>query len=494
MSNRSTSAKSGSPAPSRAVVALAALLGLLPGPSRAEPVDAVIERLVAEAEAANLELVGAEAGVAQRLAVLEQARARYLPSLDLSLRYSVADGGREIGIPVGDLLNPVYASLNALLEANGQPAPFTPIDNVSVPFLREREQETVLRMTQPLYDSRIPAAARAAQYDFLASQQGFDALRLRLRRDVQQAYLRWLATRESRAILAASLEAAQENQRVNDSLYRNGRVTRDLVLRAEADVLEIEQQIESTDGASRVAQNYVNLLRNEPLESPLPEAVVRDADVARLRDALVRRAGDTARDRGWLQDTAVERRYELRQIDSGLEAAAAAEDLARAAYKPQLALAVDAGVQGEEFGFSEDDRFVLASLVLRFNFFRGGADRAALREARARSDQLRATRGLAEQQIRLEVLEAVKDFEVAEASLRTAAKRVEAADGAFAIARRKRDLGQIPQVEFIDARRALTSAQLAQQVNRFQALSALAAVEYAVGGPPRTAGQGDTSP
>jgi len=494
MSNRSTTATLRAARIVPALGALLVLAALLPAPTQAETVDDVVGRLVAEAEAANLELVGAEAGVAQRLAVLDQARARYLPSLDLSLRYSMADGGREIGIPVGDLLNPVYASLNTLLEASGQPAPFAPIDNVTVPFLREREQETVLRLTQPIYDSRIPAAARAAEYDALASRQGFDALRLRLRRDVQQAYLRWLATRDSRAILEASLEAARENQRVNESLYRNGRVTRDLVLRAEADVLEIEQQIESTEGASRIALNYVNLLRNTELEAPLPEATVTDADVARLRDVLVRRAGDVARDRGWLQDTAVERRYELRQIDSGLEAAAAAEDLARAAFKPQLALALDAGIQGEEFGFSEDDRFVLASLVLRFNFFRGGADRAAVREARARSDELRAARGLAEQQVRLEVLEAVKDFEVAEASLRTAAKRVEAADGAFEIARRKRDLGQIPQVEFIDARRALTSAQLSQQVNRFQALSALAAVEYAVGGPPRTAGQGGVTP
>jgi outer membrane protein len=494
MSNGSTTANYRPGASLPALGALLALIALAPAAAPAETVDEVVGRLVAEAEAANLELVGAEAGVAQRLAVLDQARARFLPSLDLGLRYSVADGGREIDIPVGDLLNPVYASLNSLLEANGQPAPFAPVDNVSVPFLREREQETVLRLTQPLYDSRIPAAARAAEYDFLASRQGFDALRLRLRRDVQQAYLRWLATRDTKAILEASLEAARENQRVNESLYRNGRVTRDLVLRAEADVLEIEQQIEATEGASRIARNYVNLLRNAGLEAPLPEALVTDADVARLRDALVVRAGSVARDRGWLQDTAVERRYELRQIDSGLEAAAAAEDVARAAFKPQLALAVDAGVQGEEFGFSEDDRFVLASLVLRFNFFRGGADRAALRGARARSDELRAARGRAEQQIRLEVLEAVKDFEVAEASLRTAAKRVEAAEGAFEIARRKRDLGQIPPVEFIDSRRALTSAQLSQQVNRFQALAALAAVEYAVGGPPRTAGQGGESP
>lgn len=478
----------------RGAAAALALAAALAGPAAAEPVDEVIARLVAEAESANLELVGAEAGVAQRLAVLDQARARYLPVLDLNLRYSMADGGRQIDIPVGDLLNPVYASLNGLLAASGQPAPFEPIDNVSIPFLRDQEQETVLRLTQPLYDARLPAAERVAASDYLASQQGLSAFRLRLRRDVQQAYLRWLAIRETKAILGASLEAAQENQRVNDSLHRNGRVTRDLVLRAEADVLEIEQQVESAGGAERVAQNYVNLLRNAPLASPLPLAEVTDADVVRLRDALIRQAGQAARDSGVLQDTAVERRHELKQIDAGLEAAGAAEDLARAAFKPQLALAVDAGVQGEEFGFTEDDRFVLASVVLRFNFFNGGADRAALRQARARSEELRAARGQAEQGIRLEVLEAVKDFEVAQASLRTAAKRVDAAAGAFEIARRKRDLGQAPPVEFIDARRALTSAQLNQQVNRFQALSALAAVEYALGGPLRTPAPGEISP
>jgi len=472
----------------------ASLALLLPPEARPEAVDLVVDGLVAEAEIANLELAGAEAGVAQRLAVLDQARARFLPAIDLNLRYSRADGGREIGIPVGDLLNPVYASLNSLLAANGQPAPFEPIDNASIPLLRSREQESVVTLTQPLYDPRISAAARAAGSDYEASRFGLDAFRTRLRRDVGQAYLRWLATRESRAILQSSLEAAVENQRVNDSLFRNGRVTRDLVLRAEADVLEIEQQIEAASGAEQIAQNYVNLLRNAPLETALPQAAVDDADVTRLRDALIERASGAVPDRGMLQETALERRYELRQIDSGLDAADAAEDLARAAFKPQLALAVDTGIQGEDYGFGAEDRFVLASLVLRFNLYRGGADRASLRQARARSDELRATRDLAEQQIRLEVLSAVQDFEVAEASLRTAAKRVEAADGAFEIARRKRDLGQIPQVEFIDARRALTSAQLNQQVNRFQALSALAEVEYAVGGPPRGAASTEQAP
>jgi outer membrane protein TolC len=445
------------------------------------PVEEALASLVAEAEQANLELAGSEANVAARLAVLDQARARFLPALDLSARYSRADGGRDIEIPVGDLVNPIYATLNALLEANGQPGTFTAIPNQSIPFLREREQETKLTLVQPLYDARIPAAARAAGADYDAARQGFAALRARVRRDVQQAYLRWMSAAETRLVLDAALETAAENQRVNESLYRNGKVTRDSVLRAEADRLEIEQQRIAVDGAERLALRYVNLLRNAPLDAPLPAARVADADVSRLRERMAAAAGAAATDLEALQAGAVERRPELRQIDSGLDATAAAEDLARAAFKPQLAFAVDAGVQGEEFSFGEDERFVLASLVLRFNLFRGGADRAALREARSRRDELRASRALAEQQIRLEVLAALEDFRVAEASLATAAKQVEASEGAYAIVRRKRDLGQVPQVEFIDARRELTRARINRNISRFDALSALAALEYAVG-------------
>ncbi len=465
------------------------LAALAAAPALAEPappdaaVDQVMDRLVAEAIAANLELAGAEAGVAQRLAVLDQARARFLPAIDLNLRYSVADGGRQIEIPAGDLVNPAYAALNSLLAASGQPAPFSPIANTSIPFLRDREQESVLRLTQPLYDGRIGAAARGAGHEVEAARQGRDALLLRLRRDMRQAYLRWLGAREVTAILDATAGAARENERVNDSLYRNGRVTRDALLRAETDVLEIEQQFAAAAAAERTAQNYVNLLRNRPLDSALPRSDATDRDVERLRDRLLGTAAGASQR---LQDTAVARRHELRQVEAGLDAAGAAEDLARAAFKPRLALAVDTGIQGEEYGFSGDDRFALASLVLQFNVFRGGADRAGMREARARIAGLHARRDLLEQQIRLEVIQAARDFEVAEASLRTAARRVEAAGQAFEIVRRKRDLGQVAPVEFIDARRALTSAELSQRVYRFQALAALAELDYATGGPPET--------
>jgi outer membrane protein TolC len=105
-----------------------------------------------------------------------------------------------------------------------------------------------------------------------------------------------------------------------------------------------------------------------------------------------------------------------------------------------------------------------------------------VRAARARTAGLAAGRALAEQQVRIEVQEAITDLEVAEASHATSRRRVEAAEAAFTIVAKKRDLGQVSQADYLDAQRALTQARLSGNVTRFETLGALAEVEYAVGG------------
>ena len=446
MSNETTTAQA------RRVLALLASALLLCGAARADDVpgvERVARSLVDEALAANLGLDQAEANVDQRLAILDQARAEYLPQIDLQLRYSEADGGRTIEVPALGL---------------------------DFRFLREREQESFVRLVQPIYDPRIAAQKRGAAYTWEASRHGLEAYRLRLARDVRQAYYRWLTARESIGVLEATAKLAQENERVNDSLYRNGKVTRDLRLSAEAEHLEITQQILRARAAEDLARRYLNLLCNAPLDRAPEAPVVSDADLPRMAAGMPAARGVA------LEERAVDRRAELRELDSGIAAAGEAESAARAAFKPQLAFAVDAGTQGEEWDYSVEDSYVLASVIVRFNLFNGGGDRAAIREARARSAGLTAGRQLAEQQIRIEVQQAITDLEVAEASLETAARRVEAADAAYAIVAKKRDLGQMSSAEYLDAQRALTQARLNGNVTRFQAFGALAEVEYAIGG------------
>jgi outer membrane protein TolC len=446
MSNRKTFVKA------RAFIAFVAAAVAVAGGARADEVPAVervAQSLVEEALAANLGLDQAESNVDQRLAVLDQVRAEYLPQIDLQLRYSDANGGRTIEVPALGL---------------------------DFRFLREREQESFVRLSQPIYDPRLSAEKSGASHAWEASRHGLEAYRLRLTRDVRQAYYRWLATRASIGVLEATAGLAKENERVNDSLYRNGKVTKDLLLSAEAEHLEIAQQLLRARAAEDLARRYLNLLCNAPLDREPEAPAVTDADLPRMALHMPAVRGIA------LEERAVDRRAELRELDSGIAAAGAAERAARAAFKPQVAFAVDAGTQGEEWDYSVEDSYVLASVILRFNLFNGGGDRAAIREARARSAGLEAGRELAERQIRIEVQEAITDLEVAEASLETAARRVEAADAAYAIVAKKRDLGQVSSAEYLDAQRALTQARLNGNVTRFQALGALAQVEYAIGG------------
>ena len=289
-------------------------------------IDEVVGELVREALESNLELDVAGAEAAARLAALDQARARYLPVLDFNARYSAADGGRTIDFPVGDLLNPIYATLNQL---TGQQS-FPTVANQKIPFLLHREQDTRFSLTQPLYDARIPAARAASSAEYDASRATRAALAGRIDRDMRTAYYRWLEARARRGILDATLELARANRRVNDSLYANGKITRDLVYRAEADVLDVEQTRLAADRGVHLAQSYVNLIRNAPFDRPLPVAEVGDEDLERLRTALAHRLGVPELEPPALAGSAVDHRAELKALDAAVAAAAADEQIGRA--------------------------------------------------------------------------------------------------------------------------------------------------------------------
>jgi len=83
------------------------------------------------------------------------------------------------------------------------------------------------------------------------------------------------------------------------------------------------------------------------------------------------------------------------------------------------------------------------------------------------------------QQIRLEVQQALDRLQTARASLTTAGARADASRAAFRIASRKRDEGVINQVEFIDSRSTLTSAELNLNLTRYDVLARRAELEYA---------------
>lgn len=421
----------------------------LPAPEAGRELPAVVADYVREAWAQNLALKAQSFDVARQLALLDEAAARFLPTAALQARYTWNDGGRTVTLPLG---------------GPGQPP-------VTFNFLRDQEQDTRLTLRQPLYAPAIPAAYRAEDAQLAGFRQARVALARQLERDISVGYLDWLAARNSVAIAGASLDLLAENLRVNESLYANGRITRDQVLRARSELLEVKQQKREIENLESRARQFVNFLLNRDLDGALELATVgRDLAPATARTDL--------------RNAALDNRPELRQLDAQARAADYRVSAARAARQPQVSAAVDGGFEGAEYRVEngiDSSRVQTASILLSWTLFDGGAIRSRIDSARATARQIATQREELARQIELDVQQALDRLVTAEDSLATAEARVEAARAGFRIASRKRDQGVINQVEFIDARSALTSAEQNLNLTRFALLARQAELAYATG-------------
>lgn len=435
------------------------------------PVAAVIEEYVRLGLSSNLALQSASLEVERAEAALDAARGRFFPEASLNARYTRSEGGREISLPLAAAFNPVYGTLNELLAADGKPPRFGSISDPAFSLLREREQDTRISLVQPLYAPALPAALRARQSLLEGSEFARLALAQRLRRDITVGYLDWLRASRAATLVDASAALLAENLRITDSLFRNGKVTQDQVLRARAELLAVEQQATEARSARDQLQSYVNFLLNRPLDTALETAEP---------EGELKRAG---RDLAALRSGALTSRPELAQAGRAADAARSQAEIARAARLPTLALAVDGGTQGERYEFGRGSNFATLSLLLNWTLFDGGARKADERAARLAERQALNRRDELAQQVQLEVQTALDRLAASEQSLRAAEARAEAARAAFRISGRKRDEGVISQVEFLDARTSLTSAELNLNAVRFQLLARQADLDYATGAP-----------
>jgi outer membrane protein TolC len=322
-------------------------------------------------------------------------------------------------------------------------------------------------MRQALYAPAIPAAVRAQRAQLEAAQFDRMAVARRLKRDVTVGYLDWLKATRTVGIVEASLTLLAENLRVSDSLYRNGKVTQDQVLRARAELLAVQQQLREARNGESQARSYVNFLLNRALDSPLESA------------SIEQEIGRTGHDLALLRADALSNRPEIAQLDRNISAAESQIRVANAVRRPTLSLGVDAGINDERYDFGSGRNFGTISLLLHWQFFDGGATAAAVHGARADARRAALLRDEMTQQIQLEVQQALDALETSSDSLTTADARAQAAHAAFRIASRKRDEGVTSQVEFIDARSSLTGAELNLNLTRFEVLARQAELDYA---------------
>ncbi len=91
----------------------------------------LLERYIQEGISSNLALKQQRLEIEKSLRAIDEARSNLYPKIAFAPNYIVAAGGRKIEFPIGDLLNPVYSTLNELTGSGNFPA----LQNEQIQFL-----------------------------------------------------------------------------------------------------------------------------------------------------------------------------------------------------------------------------------------------------------------------------------------------------------------------------------------------------------------------
>ncbi len=419
----------------------------LPAGSQAAP-HSPLDALVAEGLAANPALRARSLAVTREDAAIDEARGRFLPSLTANARASHLSGAAQ---NLGALINPAYAALNQLLGQNAFPT------NISLTL--PQKQEATVRLLQPLFEPRVLEGYRIARSLRNATGAGRDAQRRQLAADIQTAYLQYARASRAADLYDQTVPLLDEALRVSERLLSAGKVTPDNVLRARAEQSAVVQQRDAAHQLAMAARQQLNYLSGRPLDAPL----------ALFADSLLGFAARFAarEDVAAALISAQTTREELVQLDRSADAVQGQRRLARAAYLPSVNLAVDYGFQGNTIRIDRNRDFTVASIVMSWNLFNGGQDRARVQQAVIDAQQLKARRDDASRGIELQVRVSHDAAAVARTAISTATDRQSAATRTFDLVQRRFGEGLASQLELLDARTALTTAQLNRLITTY---------------------------
>jgi outer membrane protein TolC len=391
---------------------------------------------------------------------LKRAKALFFPQASLNSQYTLATGGRTQDIPIGDLLNNVYSTLNQL---TGQ-SKFPQVDNQSIAFLPNDFHDTRLEVVVPVVNTDI-YYNRAIKQELIRNQQAdIDIYKRELVKNIKEAYYQYLQAGKAVDIYNNALALANENLRVSDKLMQNAMATKESVLRARAQVSQVKASLIAATNQQLNAAAYFNCLLNESLDAP----VITDTT---LFDRL-----------NTNMNAPVEvpmQREELAKLQSAQKVVGTSLKMNRKYLVPKLNAFYNIGFQGFGFHFSNDQFYQLGGLQFKWDLFKANDNKYKIRQSQLDLEQLNTRYKDVEQQLTLQVRTSLNNYRSAIQTLAARTDEVQSATETYRFAERRFREGQALQLELIDARTQLTNARLNYSLAQLAVLTRAAELERA---------------
>jgi outer membrane protein len=406
----------------------------------------------------NLVLQQKSVSLERALYSLKIANGMFMPSLALIGNYTTGDGGRSISLPVGDLLNPVYTTLNQLTDSDA----FPQIENVEQNFFPQNFYDVRTRLSMPIFNTDLVYNKKIQAQQIQLQEFEVTIYKRELIRNIKVAYFNYLGARKGSAIYESALTRAMESKRVNESLLANGKGLPAYVLRAQSEMETLSAQKNEADQLVRNAQLYLNFLLNRDANLPIEETF--DAALNNAVQLLAQPASGALRE-------------ELLQVESGIEINSNIVKMKQSYWVPKVNGFVDVGAQAENLEYNNKANYYLLGLQLDMPLFAGFTNRHKTTQAKLDLKNAELNRNLVGQQVNMTSSFAQNSLRTAYQNYLSATKQLEAAQSYQHLIERGYKEGVNTFIESLDARNQLTTAQLLVTTNQYKVLVAEANLE-----------------
>ena len=399
-----------------------------------------LDDYISIAFAQNKGLKQQEFDLEKSLFALKEAKSMYLPTVSLLGGYTKSSGGRTIDIPLGDLLNPVYASLNQLTGA----ANFPKLGNESFTFNADNFYDAKVRTSLPLINAELRYNKLIKQELLTNQQAAVNVYKRALVKDIKTAYFRYYQSMQGIAVYNSAMLLIKENIRENESLLKNGVRNGTALLRAQTEQQKTAASLVQAKHSTQNARAYFNFLLNRPLN----DSIKMDS----MAISAIITEPDTALGSG--------RREELKQLQSMQHVYHLDYKLQKSGIIPKLNTYVDLGSQGFDFNVNNKSRYYIWGVNLQWDIFTGGQRKYRAAQSHASLNAATAKLDETQQSFQLELDQNFNNYQSAKASYKSITAQLNFAAKYYNDQRKAYRAGQLLYLELVDAEDQLTAARL----------------------------------
>lgn len=391
---------------------------------------------------------------------LKTAKGLFLPSVAFQVGYQTADGGRNIPLPLGDLLNPIYSTLNQITGANNFPR----MENQTINFLPKNFHDAKVRTTVPIINTDIINNKRITEQQLTLKEFEVQIYKRDLVKEVKTAYYNYLSALAAVDIYKSGLQLANEGLRVNQKLLENGKGLPAYVLRSQSEVESVRATLIDAEQKVNNARLYFNFLLNRNADDAIIVEKNDQNDLAKVQSLLASLDISGQREELKALNQVVGINKTVRKMNSQFAV-------------PRLGAFLDLGTQSEGFKFNSNTRYYMLGLQLEIPIFSGNRNSNRIKESNLDLKNAELNANLVAQQLSLSAKTAQNNLRSAYQTYQSSQKQFEAASTYLRLIERGYLAGANSFVETIDARNQYTSAQILVNINLYKVLMAMANIE-----------------